>query len=70
MTSMSSAPKKLEQPESYSAVADSIVDTFLVTLTAEERMEAVAKLLRLTLLENHSYSEASLRSALFDEGTP
>jgi len=47
-----------------------IVDTFLATLTAEEGMEAVAKRLRQALLEHHSYSEASLRSALFDEGTP
>jgi len=67
---MSSAPKKLEQPDTYSAVADSIVDTFLGALTAEEGLEAVAKRLRQTLLENHSYSDASLRSALFDEDTP
>lgn len=67
---MSSTPKKVEQSDAHSAVADAIVDCFLDTLTAEEGMEAVVKRLRQALLENHSYSEASLRSALFDEETP
>lgn len=67
---MSTTPKKIEPSDTHSAVADSIVGAFLDTLAAEEGMEAVAAQLRQALLKNHSYSEASLRSALFDEGTP
>jgi hypothetical protein len=67
---MPAKPTSTEHPETHSAVADGIVSTFLDTLAGDEDLKTVAERLRKTLLENHSYSEVSLQSALFDEGTP
>jgi len=62
--------EEIRAADTFSAVADSIVDTFLATLTAEEGMEAVANAFVRHCSNTTHYSEASLRSALFDEGTP
>lgn len=67
---MASTPKKAEQTSIHSAVADSIVKAFIETLGAEEGMAPVAKRLSGALLEKHSYSETSLRNALFEDETP
>lgn len=67
---MATLVKKGEEPEAHSAVADGIVDAFLQSLANEEGLQGVAQRLREALLESRSYSDASLRKALFDEDVP
>jgi len=48
-------------------VVDGILQSFVDTLAAEDGMAEIAARLKTTVVEKRSYTEASLRVALFDE---
>ncbi|MCA0247711.1 MAG: hypothetical protein LCH93_13925 [Proteobacteria bacterium] len=63
---MASKPKTPVAEIATPSVVDGILQTFVDALAAEEGMAEVAARLRATVVEERSYTEASLRTALFD----
>ncbi|MBR2819871.1 MAG: hypothetical protein IKE60_34695 [Reyranella sp.] len=52
------------------SVVDEILASFVGALASEEGMAEIAARLKAAIVEKRSYAEASLRAAMFDDGSP